>query len=44
LLEAIEDLLGEINILPFDVPPTQNTAESAPNSRPPANLSAATIC
>jgi tRNA(fMet)-specific endonuclease VapC len=41
LLEAVEELLDEINILPFDVPPTPNTAEFVPNSRPRASRSEA---
>ncbi len=44
LLKAVEDLLGEISVLPFDVPADANMAASARNSKRLQSRSAATTC
>ena len=44
LLKAVEDLLGEIAVLPFDIPADTITAESARSLKPRENRSAAMTC
>jgi hypothetical protein len=44
LLKAVEDLLGEIHVLLFDIPPMLNTAISDQNWKRPVGRSAATTC
>ena len=44
LLEAVEELLGEISVLPFDVPADAEYGESARSWRQAERRSAATTC